>query len=435
LPRYRGDRRVTPGMALVLAYLRTRILQLVLRRRKWLETWQSWNLERLRRYAIANIAFYQELGDARFAAFPTVTKQDVMARFEAFNSLALTAPQLWAMLDRGDAPAKHDIGCSSGTSGNRGLYLISDIERFVWLGTIVAKALPDALLRAHRVAIVLPRESRLYAAANESKLLKLMFFDLGDGLHAIADALAAFEPTVLVGPPKALRWFAEHGTTITPQRIYASAEVTDPPDRKAIEQHFGVLLRQIYMATEGLFGVSCNYGTLHLAEDIVHFEFEQVGDQHDLVTPIVTDFIRRTQVMARYRLNDMLRLDRRRCRCGSSMQAVSEIVGRRDDAFQLPSVELAGGTIMLTPDVLRNAVLATDRAIDDFRVRQIGANQIEVVLPDRIDRNIGERAQRALLQACRRVGTCPEVTLRHETLSSQLETKLRRVENRWKPSG
>ena len=425
---------MTPRLALVLAYLRTRILQLVLRRRKWLVKWQRWHLERLRCYAIANIGFYQELGDVDFAVFPTVTKQDVMDRFEAFNGLALTALQLWAMLDRGDAPANHDIGCSSGTSGNRGLYLISDVERFVWLGTIVAKALPDAWRKRHRVAIVLPRGSRLYDAANESKLMKLMFFDLGDGLHAIAGALVAFKPTVLVGPPKALRWLAERRTAIAPQLIYASAEVIDPPDRKSIEQRFGVTVREIYMATEGLFGVSCAYGTLHLAEDIVHFEFEQVGGDTDLVTPIVTDFTRRTQVMARYRMNDILRLDRNRCRCGSSLQAVCEIIGRHDDVIRLPGPELAGAAVMLTPDLLRNAVLATDLVIDDFRVRQIGANQIEVVLPDRIDHHIGERARRAVLQACTRAKTSPEVTIRFENLSFQPETKLRRVENCWKPN-
>jgi putative adenylate-forming enzyme len=209
--------------------------------------------------------------------------------------------------------------------------------------------------------------------------------------------------------------------------------VLDPPDRSIIERHFGVTPGEIYMATEGLLGVSCQYGTLHLAEDIVHFEFEPVGDQSDLVTPIVTDFTRRSQIMARYRLNDILRLAHHRCRCGSALQAVSEIIGRCDDVFLLPDPGLAGAAITLTPDVLRNAVLTSDRTIDDFRVRQVGANQIDVVLPESIAPLVGERARREVIRTCNRAGAHPEVTLRHETLLAQSDTKLRRIENRWKP--
>jgi putative adenylate-forming enzyme len=423
---------VTPRTALALAYLRTRALHRWLSSRDRVARWQTANLERLRRDAIADIAFYRELGDVPLSDFPIVGKADVMARFEAFNRLGLTASQLWAMVDRGAAPKGYDIGCSTGTSGNRGLYLISDSERFVWLGTIVAKALPISLRQRHRVAIVLPRSSRLYETANESKILKLLFVDLNEGLASAAESLAAFKPTVLVGPPKALRWFAENGTAISPGLMFSSAEVLDPPDRELIERHFKLRLRQIYMATEGLFAVSCDHGTLHLAEDVVHFEFEQVADDADLVTPIVTDFRRRTQIMARYRMNDILRLDRKPCPCGSALQAVSEIVGRCDDAFELPNLDTSKPLVLLTPDVLRNAVLAADRSIDDFRIRQVERNRVDIVLPVHVSRAAGEAARERVLQACMRAKTAPELTVDYAVLPPRTESKLRRVENCWK---
>jgi putative adenylate-forming enzyme len=350
-----------------------------------------------------------------------------MRRFEAFNLLGLSAPQIWGMIDRGEAPAGYDVGCSTGTSGHRGLYLISDHERFVWLGTIVAKALP--LQRSQRVAIVLPRMSRLYQAANESRLLELRFLDLGDGLEAAAAALVAFEPTVIVGPPKALRFFAETRTPVSPQLMFSSAEVLDPPDRRVIEQYFDLKLREIYMATEGLFGVSCEHGTLHLAEDAVHFELEPVGRSADLVRPIVTDFTRRAQVTARYRMNDILRLAHGRCPCGSALHAVAEIIGRSDDTFQLSRQDGAAPPVMLTPDILRNAVLAVDRSIDDFRIRQIEQNCIEVVLSPDIAPVIADRVRAAVLLACARAGTSPEVRWRQEPLPVRTDMKLRRVEN------
>ena len=149
LPRYRRARIMTRLATLAWAYLRTRLLHRWLNSRERIARWQRWRLASFRRDAVEHIAFYRAFGDAPFSTYPIVDKQTVMGRFEDFNRLGLTAAQMWAMIDHGEAPAGHDAGCSTGTSGNRGLYLISDRERFVWLGTIVAKALPLSLRRPH----------------------------------------------------------------------------------------------------------------------------------------------------------------------------------------------------------------------------------------------------------------------------------------------
>ena len=420
--------------ALAGAYLRTRTLAVALNTRARIASWQRWNIQRLRRHAINHTPYYGRLGDVPFEKLPIVAKAGVMAAFEEFNSLGLTTKQAWDLLERGQAPPGHDLGCSTGTSGNRGLYLIADRERFVWLGTILAKAIPDVLVKRHRVAVVLPRASRLFESANESRLLTLQFLDLGSGLEAIASALARFRPTVIVSPPKVLRWLAETNTPVAPERLFASAEVLDAPDRAIIEAAFHVTLRQIYMATEGLFGVSCRHGTLHLAEDVVHFEYESVAGESHLVAPVVTDFTRRTQILARYRMNDLLRLDPTPCRCGSGFQAVAEVIGRRDDIFVLPSSRGVGATVTLTPDILRNAVLGTDARIDDFRIRQTGANAVTLVLPPGIDASIAQSALSSVGAACARAGASPEIVLLKEPLQASTTAKLRRIENQWKPT-
>ena len=217
-----------------------------------------------------------------------------MGEFEAFNMLGLSAADAWHRLEHDEPLPGYDIGCSTGTTGNRGLFVISDRERFIWLGTIVAKAIPD-LWRQHRAVIILPSASHLYSAANESKLLKLHFAELTRGLPGIVDDIERFQPTVVVGPPRILRWLAEEKIKIRPDSMFSAGEVLDGVDRAVIERAFALRLGQIYMATEGLFGVSCRYGRLHLAEDAVHFELEPVAG--GLVSPIVTDFTRRTQVM------------------------------------------------------------------------------------------------------------------------------------------
>lgn len=418
-------------MALVQAYGSTRLLQRTLKSRARIDRWQAWRLAALRRYAVANTRFY---GRYREAAFPIVSKTEVMSAFQDFNVLALTSADAWRMIDRGEAPAGFELGCSTGTSGNRGLFLISERERFMWLGTILAKAIPDALLSRQRVAVILPRRSHLYEAANESGRVTLGSFPLVDGLDSVARGVSAFDPTVVVGPPKALRFMAERGVYMRPTRIFSCAEVLDPADQAIIEGVYGVQLGQIYMATEGLFGVTCAHNTLHLAEDIVHFELEAVQGSSDLVSPVVTDFTRRTQIMARYRMNDMLRLASQPCACGSALQAVAEIVGRCDDCFELTARQGAPRTVVITPDVLRNAVVQSDRVINDFRLRQTGAGTIELTLEPSVSDEVGHRAIRALEEACARLHADPEILLRRRAISPDPMLKLRRVERSWNPS-
>jgi len=234
-------------------------------------------------------------------------------------------------------------------------YLISEAERFVWLGTILAKTLGLDVLRRPRVAVALPQGSALYDAAGDGRALPLCFVSLGAGFAAALPALEAFEPDVLVAPPRLLRWIAERNARLAPRRIFAVAEVLDPPDRSAIRAGFPLArLGEIYMATEGLFAVSCRYGTLHLAEDRVHFDLTDAG--HGTVEPVVTDFTRRAQVMARYRTGDLLRLVS--CPCGSPLRGVV-VAGRVSDRI--------GG---LAPDVLRDAILGA--GAEDFRLVQRG---------------------------------------------------------------
>ncbi|WBV66998.1 hypothetical protein PGH44_06835 [Legionella pneumophila] len=44
------------------------------------------------------------------------------------------------------------VGLSSGTSGSRGLFLVSEQERDAWAGIILAKAMPNGLRSRERIA-------------------------------------------------------------------------------------------------------------------------------------------------------------------------------------------------------------------------------------------------------------------------------------------
>ena len=376
----------------------------------------------LQAHAAARFAFYAGCANRPFADWPQLDKQTLLDHFADLNIARVGAKAVAEALARGeDRLSGLAIGQSTGTSGRRGYYVISDAERFVWLGTILSKTLPDALWRRHRVALALPGLSSLYQSASEGGRIALGFFDLARGVEAWADDLNAFRPDTLVAPPKVLRWLAERGK-LSATRLFSGAETLDPLDREIIEAASGEPLREIYMATEGLFGVSCERGVLHLAEDVVHFEWAPAGGA--LVKPVVTDFTRRAQAMIRFAMNDLLELDDQPCLCGSAFQAVRRIHGRQDDCLWLP--DASGALRMATPDLLRNAVVDAHASIRDFRIVQTAPDVIELFLAVEAAPEADAAASAALSQRFVGLGVTARIVVRRG-ITTPFDRKLRRV--------
>lgn len=355
-------------------------------------------------------------------ALPIMDKATLMANFASYNRHGVTADEVRAAMTRDYRIGALTVGASTGTSGNRGLFVISEAERFRWLGAILAKAMPDLLWQKQRVAIVLPQGTGLYDSANRIRQISLRFFDLNRGNWF--EELENFAPTVLVAPPKVLRHLVEEGADIHPVRVFSAAETLDPVDRPIIEAGLGPL-GQIYMATEGLLGVTCRHNRLHLAEDSVFFEFESVGD--GLVSPLISSFRRETQILARYRMNDLLRLDPTPCLCGSPLRSVTEIIGRMDDCFRMTG---PNGKELITPDILRNAVLSSDPQITDFRLVQTAPEAITLTfLPD-LPTQAVQAAKAKLEKLLTHRGLRVQVKAVQAPLPLDTTRKLRRVECR-----
>ena len=363
------------GAALALrAYAATLARAARFRDSATLEAWQERRLQAWLR---------DRAGVARLSDLPPMDRAGLMADFAARNRLGLTVEAATAIAEgHVPGPVGYHVGLSTGTtSGRRMPYVISEEERFVWLGTILAKSLGTGALRRPRVAVALPRGSALYDAAEEGWALPLCFVSLGGDFAAALAQLKEFRPDVIVAPPRLLHWLALQRAPLSPRHIFAAAEMLDPPDRTAIALGFpGALLGEIYMATEGLFAVTCRHGRLHLAEDVMHFDLEPAGD--GTVEAVITDFTRRAQVMARYRTGDLLRV--LPCSCGSPLRAVV-VAGRASDRI--------GG---IAPDTLRDAILAS--GVMDFRLVQQGDNAPLLTLPPETDATAPRVALEALLQ-------------------------------------
>ncbi len=398
------------------------------RSRAAFKRWQSSALQRWLDHSLPAVDFYEGAA-RRLEMLPIIDKSVVMADFAAFNRGRIRAEDGWRAFQTTGQIGEVSLGASTGTSGNRAIYAVDACDKDRWLGTILAKAVPRFLLHPERVAVILPQNSALYDGANRSRLLRLMFFDLNRGVEAWLDDLERFAPTTIVAPPRVLRHLAEHAARLQPRRIFAGGETLDPFDRTIIEARFGTRLGQIYMATEGLFAVSCSHGALHLAEDANFFEFEAV--EGGLVSPRVTCFRRRFQIMARYRMNDLLRLSDSPCACGSPLQVVDEVVGRLDDVFVFDRGD--GVRLLVTPDVMRNAVLGADRSITDFRILREGAQQIALVLEPKLAAHGARAARDALFDVFSQRGLSPTIILRQQAMEFAPHRKLRRVENRLPP--
>jgi len=191
--------------------------------------------------------------------------------------------------------------------------------------------------------------------------------------------LNEFKPEIVISPPSLLDLLAdalERGTlTARPKRLISVAEVLEPQDKQRLEKVFEVPVHEIYQCTEGLVGVSCEAGRLHVQEDIVAVQYETIDASEDSkrVKPILTDLWRKTQPIIRYQLNDVWQLDEVPCPCGSGFQVIRAVEGRSDDICYFH-----GRPVF--PDTIRRMILLASDEIEEYEAVQERADQLKIGL-------------------------------------------------------
>jgi putative adenylate-forming enzyme len=368
-----------------------------LRSREDIEKRQRYLLKTLMAHAHRNIPFYRNFSKTNFNSWPVIDKTIIMQEFSQMNCHGLSRETAWDVAENGLRSTNSSasigdltIGTSTGTSGQRGLFLVSSHERALWLGSIFARCLPDFPWTKHRVAVMLATGNDLYKTASASGRLVFRFFDLKQGLECHTRDLQNFDPDVLIAPPKAVRALAEAKARLKLKHIFTGGEVLDPLDANPIEQFFGVRPRSIYQATEGFLGVACDYGHIHLNEDDMLFEEEPIVGHPNHFVLIITDLRRRAQAMIRYRLNDVLVKLHGPCPCGSPLMALQRVEGRCDDVLRFKSA-LGNCTIQVMPEALRAVILDSDRSVSDFRLVQKTLSILELQLIDGTSQKVVEK--------------------------------------------
>ena len=281
------------------------------------------------------------------------------------------------------------VGLSSGTSGNRGLFLASDQERAVWVAAVLQRILGWSF-RKRRIAFFLRANNNLYSSV-QSRFISFKFFDLLDPLADNLINIDRMKPDVVVGQPSLLIRLADAQIKsvidIAPSKIISVAEVLSQEDENHIQATFGIDVDQVYQCTEGLFGQTCAHGTIHLNEDWLIIEKEWIDDTR--FVPIITDLRRESQPVLRYRMNDILHAGS--CKCGSKMQAISQIEGRMDDVLIL------GEDITLFPDFIRRAVVGAHPDLVDYQVVQISRHELSLYLSHQAHWRLASEALQKML--------------------------------------
>lgn len=352
-----------------------------------IEKWQKKRIAKQIKFVRRKSKFYashwQGISDKEWQQFPLTNKSLMMNNLEDLLTTDLDLKAAFkvaknAEISRDFSPRIGDlsIGFSSGTSGSRGVHIVSDKEAANWAGFMLARGMGSSIFAKHHVALFLRANSNNYSKIGSLRI-KFSFFDLLKPMDQLIKEIEIAQPTELIAPPSVLRYLAENNCKISPKRIISAAEVLDPIDEKIISQYFSQIVHQFYTSTEGEMAATCEFGTLHLNESIMHIGKQWVDEENGLFHPILTDFMRTTQPVIRYLQNDILVLQKEGCQCGDARTAISQVMGRSDDVFYLRKKE-SEQFEPIVPDFIRRAVMRMNPKIEAYHAIQKSANQIEI---------------------------------------------------------
>lgn len=400
-----------------------------------IERHQQKRMAFLRRKIMPQSPFYAGFADRPIEEWPVLNKAGLMEHFTAINTRNIPKEKaleiaLIAEESRDFSPMLGDvaIGLSTGTSGQRGLFLTDARERALWAGVMLGRFLPSPLLRKQRIAFFLRANNALYEGLN-GLLLEFSFYHLLKEFESHIARLQSQSPTVLIAPAQVLCQLAKRQAAgeiyLAPRRIISVAEVLSPEDAAEIEAAFGIRPDQVYQCTEGVLAYSCKAGNLHLNERYVKIERDVIDPESGAFCPIVTDFTHETLPILRYRLDDVLIPSDVPCPCGCASQRIARIEGRVDDILYWATPE--GGRRMVLSDMIRQEIALLHVPVHDYRVIQRGMDEIEIALDSSVFEVAAQQLHSRLQSLAARLGATPPAAYFHNGLPAEPQGKRRRV--------
>jgi putative adenylate-forming enzyme len=380
--------------------------------------------------------YYQEYvtRNQELKEYPIMNKFIFMENFDSINTVGIKSEDAYAIalkseLSRDFSPMIDGvtIGLSSGTSGNRGLFLATETERAQWVACILDRVIGFSL-KKRSVAFFLRANSNLYDSV-KSKILQFEFFDLFQSLDYQIPKLNELQPTILVAQPSMLIELAKKKESgelnINPDKIISVAEVLYPEDALYLKKIFNQIIHQVYQCTEGLLATTCKYGTLHFNEDFLVIEKKSIDSDTKRFHPVITDLFRTSQPIVRYELNDIIH-EKNDCPCGAI--GIEQIEGRSDDILVFNSQD--NTQIKIFPDFFRRAIIMSNKSINDYTIVQTSPKELMLYVDS--DSNTYEQSKSAIVNLLNEKGIFHVIIQKSENRHHEKGTKLRRVRNEYR---
>jgi putative adenylate-forming enzyme len=373
--------------------------------KKNIREYQLHKAKQMVRYAVNHSKFFREYYSGfnlnNFSSLPTVNKKIMMDHLTECNTVGLTKKEIIKFCLEVEKTRDFsrrfkglNIGMSSGTSGNKGVEIVTKAEEMYMKAALFARfdfPKNEKINLAFILRVSTP-------AFNLDKFgHKLTYVSQLNSIQEIDRQLAEIQPNIISAPASMLKIIAkevESGRlSIKPKRLISYAEVLYPDVKKYLLQVFNCPIHEIYKCTEGPIAISCKYGSLHINEDLVYVEtLNTDGTATPAGQPcqklIVTDLHKKSQPIIRYELNDIITISPDICPCGSHFRVIESIQGRADDLF-LGSGIKDGKWQYIFPDYISRAIITASEDIDEYQVIQKSPDEIlvRIQLRNGVDKN------------------------------------------------
>jgi len=342
----------------------------------------------------------------RLSDVPVIDKMGMMLSFDEINTAGLKKDELTEFQIRQEKEGTlnlyngFSVGVSSGTSGNKGLTVLSEYEREMYSCLLWTRNGIPGTVKKRRVLFALRTNNPAFMEVQAFGIF-IIHVDYTHPVEELVEITNEKQLNILAGPPSLLTMLSLHRESIDHHidTIISYAEVLPAETKTQLEKDFNAPVVQIYQGSEGFIASTCKNGNLHLNEDVILVEPEDTQDMlGNAKNIVVTDLYRTTQPIIRYRLNDILEISDRPCGCGSCFRVVERIHGRADDIFYLRG---EGGQIRhLFPDYVQKSIIHASDEVIEYQAIQHSLESIEIrlVLKEGADRITIENAVRQNLR-------------------------------------
>lgn len=370
-----------------------------------LQAHQAAELARLRAFATARSPFYRRLHagleSAPLAALPVVTRADLVEHYdELVTDPDVRRRDLEAHVARGSPGlfrGRFVVVASSGSAGRPTPFAFDVTE---WAHVLASMGrgvrwsdLHAGVLHRRRVASV-GTTSPWHMSCRAAMTLPRPWtpsrrFDASAPLQALAPALEAWRPDLLVTYGSVLGWLAEARRSgaldIAPRTIMVGADRLSPADRALAEAAWGRIVHEEYATTEaGGIAAECGaHAGLHVFDDLVILEsVDGAGRPVPPGTPgervLLTVLWGRTLPLIRYEVNDAVRMTAEPCPCGLPYARIGELRGRVEEALRLTGADGSAVTVnaVTVCGVMDRTGVAAWQVIEEggqLRLRLVGA--------------------------------------------------------------